>query len=86
MQAVLESEHERRGAPLDARGRERPLVHDRDTRFDIWAQYLAMIVGAEVVVEVEALDSDQPVKLDPLSEVSSVVVVGSANCEVAAEH
>ena len=65
-QAVVERGESPRPAAV-AEERRRPVVHDRDARGDIRREHLAMVVGAAVVVEEEALHPDQAVELDPLA-------------------
>ena len=63
-------------------GLDRPLpVHNRAVG-DVRGQHLTVVVGAEVVVEEEALEADELVELDPLAQVVGLVVVDHEDRQV----
>ena len=63
-------------------GLDRPLAVEHGPLGDVGRQHLAMVVGAEVVVEVEALDADELVELDPLAQVRCLVAVDHEDRQV----
>src|SRR5438874_6638257 len=63
---------------------ERPFRQGHDPRVDVWRQKLSVRVRALVVVQVEVLDSDETVELDPLDQIGRLVPVDRANRQIRA--
>src|SRR5215210_8580509 len=67
------------GTPLP--GHERPVLDLDDAGFDLGLERRAPVVGAAVVVEVEALDALDAVEGDPLRQVARLVAEDRADRE-----
>ena len=60
---------------LQLAGELRPVVDHHQVLLDVWPEHLHVVVGAEVVVEVEALEADEPVELEPFGQVLGLVAI-----------
>ena len=67
---------------LELAGDVRPVVQDHEAVLDVGLEHVEVVVRAEVVVEVEALDAHEAVELEPFGEIVRLVAVDRAGGQV----